>query len=246
MIWFFLATVFVVYFMVVAGYTGLESKFHMTWLILAFVATFLGVLEDQNAKGMIQIPKAFLVMGIIVGVAVLLIILAVVFRILKDGRNTAEAGAAYLIVLGAHINGIEVSRALQNRLETARQYYRSNPDVKILLSGGQGPGEDRTEAEAMQEYLLRKGIPEDCLIMEDASFSTEENIANCRKLVDLENQKLVLVTNRFHLYRSLCVCRKQGLKQVQGLPAEDHPIMIPTYYLREVLAILNYRWKKKI
>ncbi|MCQ2500897.1 MAG: YdcF family protein [Lachnospiraceae bacterium] len=246
MIWFLIATVCVVYFMAVAVYSGLESKFHLIWLGLALLATFFGVLEDQNAKRMIRIPMAGFILIYVLWIAAILLVILLVLRIVKEGRDTSGPGAEYLIVLGAHINGDVVSRALQNRLDTAVRYYRENPDTKLILSGGKGPGEDITEAQAMREYLLQKGVPEESILTEEQSFNTEENIVNCRKLAERDDKKLIIVTNRFHLSRAIRICKKQGITQVEGLPAEDDPIMIPSYYLREVLATLDYQRKKKI
>lgn len=246
MIWFMLAAVFVVYFMTVAVYTGMESRFHLIWLLLAALSTFCGVLADQTEKGMIWIPGFLLVVFLIFWIGILLLITRIVIRIVKAGKTETEPGADYMIVLGAHVNGRELSRALQNRLDAAFSYYQTSPDTICLLSGAMGPGEDITEAKAMQEYLVHRGIPEDKLLLEEESYNTEQNIANCRVMTDMDEKKVLVVTNRFHLYRALCICRKQGMKSVMGLAAEDHPIMIPTYYLREVLAILDYKRKKKI
>lgn len=246
MIWFLLAAVFVVYFVAVAGYTGLESKFHLVWLALAVLATLFGVLADQSAKGMIRIPTFFVTVLILISCIGAVVILLTVFQMIRAGRGKESPDAEYVIVLGAHVNGTTISRALQSRLDAAFLYYRGHPSVKLILSGAKGPGEDITEAEAMEQYLLHRGVPEETMIQEDASFSTEENIRNSRGLVNLDEKKVLVVTSRFHLYRALAVCRKQGMKQTAGLAAEDDPLMIPTYYLREVLAILKYRFQKKI
>lgn len=246
MIWFLLAALFVVYFTIVAVYTGIESKFHLVWLVLAVLATLFGVLADQNSKGMIHIPGFLIILFAIFWMFVLLLILRTVLQILKAGRKKPEENAEYMIVLGAHVNGTAISRALQNRLDAAFLYYLNNPNTKLILSGAKGPGEDISEAEAMQKYLMHRGVPVERLILEMNSYNTDENIGNSRKLVDLDQSSVIVVTNRFHLYRALCICRKQGMQTVQGLAAEDHPIMIPTYYLREVMAIFQYRRQKKI
>lgn len=246
MIWFLLAALFTVYFMTVAVITGMESKFHLVWLFLAAAATLFGVIDDQNTKGMILVPGPLLVAFAIFWIAVGILVFSVIFRILKAGHTNADPDAEYMIILGAHVNGEMISSALRNRLDAAFSYYGNNPDVKMILSGAKGPGEEVTEAEAMEKYLLRRGVPSENLILEKESFTTEENIANCRALADLDHKKVVVTTNRFHLYRALCLCRKQGMENVQGLAADDHPLMIPTYYLREVMAILDYRRKKKI
>lgn len=246
MIWFVLAIIFIVYFMTVAGYAGMETKFHLSWLVLAVVSTLIGVIRDQSRKGMIHIPELFTALFSVFCLIIILILVAVVLLIVRAGRPVPEPDADYLIVLGAHVNGMTISRALQNRLDSAMDYWLKYPQVKLILSGARGPGEDITEAEAMQKYLLHRGIPAENLILEAGSFSTEQNIVNSCALAELKNRKTVVVTNRFHLYRAMQLCKKQGMQKVSGLGAEDSLIMIPTYYLREVCVIISYRLQKKI
>ena len=71
------------------------------------------------------------------------------------GAMTAKApqNLDYVIVLGAHVRGTVPSRALRKRLDCAKAYAEENPDTIFFLSGGQGSGEDITEAEAMYRYL---------------------------------------------------------------------------------------------
>ena len=57
----------------------------------------------------------------------------------------------YLIILGAHVNGRVPSDSLERRIRKAEQYLKSHPMTKVIVSGGQGKGEDITEAEAMEK-----------------------------------------------------------------------------------------------
>lgn len=246
MIWFLLAALTAVYFLTVAVYTGLESRFHLVWLGLALFLTITGVISCQCSKGMIHISAILLLLFRFCGLLVLGLLFLVILRIVRNGRAVPDKGAEYVIVLGAHVNGSTISKALQKRLDAAYDYYRENPDAILILSGAQGKGEDLSEAEAMRSYLDHRGIPANRLLKEEASYNTEENIRNCRDLADLEERKTVIITNRFHLFRSMAIARKQGLKKVQGLGAGEHPLMQPTYYLREAIAVIYYRYKRKI
>ena len=51
----------------------------------------------------------------------------------------------YLIVLGAHVNGTRLSRALRFRVEKAEEYLRENPRTLAVLSGGRGVDEKISE-----------------------------------------------------------------------------------------------------
>ena len=64
---------------------------------------------------------------------------------------------------------------LARRLDAALAYLEENPKAYVVVSGGQGAGEDISEAEAMRRYLAARGIEESRILMEDKSMSTLEN-----------------------------------------------------------------------
>ena len=65
-----------------------------------------------------------------------------------------------VIVLGAGVNGETPSLTLRTRIDAAAAYLEEHPDVPVVLSGGQGPGEAITEAECMRRALVRRGVDE--------------------------------------------------------------------------------------
>ena len=88
----------------------------------------------------------------------------------------------YTIILGAGLDGAQVSTRLKKRLDEAYNALNSI-DVPIIVSGGQGPDELVTEAYAMSEYLIEKGIKRERLILEDQSTSTQENLLFSSKYI---------------------------------------------------------------
>src|SRR3954447_5666678 len=66
--------------------------------------------------------------------------------------------ADYIIILGARVKGEVPSLSLQYRIDAAASYMKSNEDTIAIASGGQGHGEDITEAEAIKRGLLEHGI----------------------------------------------------------------------------------------
>lgn len=97
----------------------------------------------------------------------------------------------YLIVLGAHVNGTRLSRALRFRVEKAEEYLRENPRTLAVLSGGRGVDEKISEAKAMADYLLAHGIERERLLLEERSVSTAENLRFSLEL-STGNKKLEL------------------------------------------------------
>jgi uncharacterized SAM-binding protein YcdF (DUF218 family) len=147
--------------------------------------------------------------------------------------------ADYIIILGARVEGEIPSLALQYRIDAAANYMKKNKETLAIASGGQGPGEDITEAEAIKRGLLKHGVDGNRIILEDKSTDTVENITFSKKLIPDHLETGLIVSNDFHLYRAKSIAKDQGLS-LQGIPAETPTIAIPKSYLREYLAITKY------
>ncbi|MGE8079432.1 YdcF family protein [Peribacillus loiseleuriae] len=154
-------------------------------------------------------------------------------------QEKAPVHADYLIVLGAKVNGNVPSLALQYRINTAAEYLTRNKSTVAIVSGGQGNGEDISEAEVMKRGLLKYGIEESRVIMEDQSTSTYENIKYSKLLIPGGAVKGFLVTNDFHIYRAEKIATSQGLN-LQGISAKTPKVVLIKSYVREYLAITKF------
>ena len=157
----------------------------------------------------------------------------------------AEPGACrYVIVLGAGINGSTPSLSLRNRLDAAYEYLTAHPDAICIVSGGQGPGEDLTEALCMFNDLTAKGIAPERIWMEDKSTSTRENIAFSLDLIEAKTgtrpTEAGILSSEYHIYRAGLVAREQNLKAT-GIPARTSWVTLRiNYFLREIVAVWYY------
>ncbi|WFA09062.1 YdcF family protein [Tissierella sp. Yu-01] len=178
----------------------------------------------------------------------LLIILFLVSFILIEGLiiingSTKTIGDVdYMIILGARLYGDVPSPALSERLKVAEEYLNNNTEIKVIVSGGQGPDEYIAEAEAMSMYLINRGIDKNRIIIEDKSTSTFENIRNSLNIIeeidDIESPSVLLVTNKFHIFRSKLLASRLGVK-AYGLPAEVPPTILIPQYIREYFAVIK-------
>ncbi|AZB42715.1 YdcF family protein [Bacillus sp. FJAT-42376] len=160
-------------------------------------------------------------------------------KIQQYAQAKPVSNADYLIVLGAKVNGDVPSLALKYRIDAAADYMANHPKTTAIVSGGRGPGENRTEADAMKEGLMKHGIAASRIILEDRSTSTVENIENSKALIPENARTGVIVTNDFHLYRSVMIASEHGLN-VSGLAAKTPPIIVFKSYTREYLALTNF------
>lgn len=157
---------------------------------------------------------------------------------LKKSRN-----ADYIVVLGSGIIGTKVPPLLAARIDRGIELLSFNPDAVLILSGGQGPGEEIAEGEAMAGYAAGKGVDKKRIIMETRSVSTEENLLFSRRLMEKEKPEVIVVTTSYHVFRALLIARKQGIRCI-GFGAKTKWYFTLNAMLREFAGYLRMTWKK--
>ncbi len=177
--------------------------------------------------------------------AALLVLGAAVFAVfeapvISNAKTDADPQSDYLIVLGAGVNGSAPSLSMVNRLEAALDYLEAYPDAVAIVSGGQGAGEDVTEAAAMHDWLVAHGMPESRIVQEDQSTSTRENLENSFAIIRSRGgdpaDGVAVVSSEYHLYRAKQMARALGAKPL-GVAAETTlPTMRANYFIREAFA----------
>ncbi len=145
------------------------------------------------------------------------------------------------VLLGCSVKGERPSTVLRERLEAAYRYLEENTEAVCVLSGGQGPGEDISEAECMYRYLTKKGIAGERLFLEDASTTTEENLKYSLEILKEQGieGEITIITSEFHEYRANKVAEKLGVKSY-STPSRTFLGFLPTFYVRELYGILYY------
>lgn len=171
--------------------------------------------------------------------------IALEIPIIKNARTDKDTAADYLIVLGAGVNGTVPSLSLTDRLTAALDYMEMHPECLAIVSGGQGPGEDVTEAEAMRRWLEARGVAAERILMEDRATSTEENVAYSMEIIRQrgnESASIAIVSSEYHLYRAKCIARAQGIAQPMGIAGRtSYPVLMLNYCIREAFAVV-YMW----
>lgn len=162
------------------------------------------------------------------------------FLYIYGKADTVTYNEDYLVVLGCGLHGTEPSEMLRLRLDKTIEYNEKNPDCTIIVTGGQGKGEDISEAEAMATYLVEKGIEADRIIRESASTSTTENFMFSTEITggQLKTKSVAFITNDFHIYRANSLAKLQGL-EINHLSAKTPLHSVIPSYLREVLALVQ-------
>jgi len=230
----------VLYYCGVVSYSGFATS--VVWIWLAAAVFFLGLWAICKVTPIqsifYKIPRAIRILaGTLLGIAILIFVAAQCCII--SGMTQGQTGSVdYVIVLGAQVRGTRVSRALKQRLDCAVSYLEMHEDTVAIVSGGQGPGEDISEADAMEEYLLDKGLSAERIQKEDRSKSTEQNIRYSRALIEDENASIGIISNDFHVFRAVHIAKAQGVETV-GIPAPSSVGMYPHFMVREAFALVK-------
>ena len=217
LIWVFTAAAVLclVYYGVIVLYAGFGTSFAVLWLLIGgfFGATAAGIHFYQKYPE--RVPLWLPVSFVTLCASGLMIVL--VTQILIFGR-IPEPSLDYVIVLGAKVKPDgSLSKTLKLRLDKALEYMKENPETMLVLSGAKGDAEPCSEADAMETYLLGQGADPDHLLKEEQSFSTVENLAYSRVMIE-KRENLLEQERKAEADRLL---RAPG--EIEGVPETGAP-----------------------
>ena len=208
------------------------------WGVAAVILIYrlLGLLAKRKPKGAKILNRVFTA-------CLCLFVLAMAVTlgfVLHASRGTADNDSPYLLVLGAGVDGSVPSLSLQERLRAALDYLDGHPDTVCIVSGGQGSGENMTEAQCMFDWLTAHGVEPERIIMEDKATSTAENLRYALALLEERGEKpqsIAMVSSEYHLFRAELMAKKAGVTAL-GVPARTGlwPLKV-NYYFREIFGV---------
>ena len=163
--------------------------------------------------------------------------------IIKNARTDKEPERDYLIVLGAAVYGDQPSLTLVRRMEGARDYLLRYPESVAIVSGGMGPGETVTEAQAMHDWLVAQGIPDERILLEPKATSTQENLAYSFEIIrargDEPDGHVAIVSSAYHLYRAKLMAEKQGVEAAGVAAPWGYFFVMLNYFIREAFGVTH-------
>ena len=226
-------------FLALSVWFGLHPYYHFVAVGLALLV--LPVLFRRRWTYWIVLV-ALLGCGAVVTILALAVFLAAEAPILHAALSSGQSDAPYVIVLGAAVYGETPSISLRHRADRAVAHLAQNPEAAAVVSGGQGEGEDISEAECMRRYLTDKGVHHSRILAEDRSTSTLENLTFSKQVIEAaggDPSRVAIVSSAYHLYRAKRMAASLGMA-ADGLASSDgYPVYMAGMYIREALAV----WK---
>lgn len=150
---------------------------------------------------------------------------------LEEAAELSDVDCA--VILGAGVRDGKPTPMLRDRLLVGIDLYKSGGVKKLIMSGDHG-STDYDEVNIMKSFAVDRGVPDEDIFMDHAGFSTYETIYRAREIFEADN--IIIVSQKYHLYRALYIAEKLGIKSV-GVSAD-----LDTYRgqtkrdLREILA----------
>lgn len=143
-----------------------------------------------------------------------------------------------IMILGCQVKWEEPGGEMLSRLNTALPLIEEHADVPVIVTGGQGRGENISEAECMKRWLVSQGVPESRIYTETQSESTAQNFAYSAPILEQLgiSDGIAVVTNDFHQYRAELYARRLGLS-TGHYSSKTRALVFPNYIIRELAAL---------
>lgn len=223
--------------LLVFGYTPMRFT-GVLLLCVAALSLVWGWLERNRRKKWGRIARRVLSLLISLGLTVFVIL---EIKVVSYGRTDWERDVSAVVILGAGVNGTVPSLSLQVRLEAALDYIQDKPDIPIVVTGSQGPGEEISEAQCMAQWLVENGVDASRILLEEQADNTEENIRYSTEILRKQGidttSNIAVVTSDYHLYRASLYWGVPWMVPVAAhMPARYWPLTV-NYYIRETFAV---------
>ena len=192
----------------------------------------------KNKRKKLRIVLIALILMSILALASILIINDYIKSSVKSKSITvADAtslDADCILVLGAGVwGGGRPSHMLEDRLLQGIELYENGTSDRLLMSGDHGRKE-YDEVNVMKGFAMDRGRPSEHIFMDHAGFSTYESIYRARDI--FKANKIIIVTQKYHMYRALYIAEKLGL-EAYGVASDPRQYVgQETRELREILA----------
>lgn len=171
-------------------------------------------MSKPTGKSVFKKILFILILFVVLGIASVFIINAHVKNSVKNRIITPEQasglkGIDCILILGAGVWGDKPTYMLQDRLDLGISLYEMGVSERLLMSGDHGR-KDYDEVNVMKNYAIDKGVLSSDVFMDHAGFSTYESLYRARDI--FEAKKIIIITQKYHLYRALYVAEKLGLE----------------------------------
>ena len=214
------------------------------------------ILDVHNECGIAAYVDIGLTNVVLIAVTYLeCILIAAIILTVKAARNIPSFNKDFILILGCQIHPDgSLTPLLKGRTDRAMEFAEMQEKAtgkKIIFvpSGGKGSDEVIAEGQAIRNYLVENGIPEERIITEDRSENTFQNMKFSLELIkdkiNVSEPKLAFSTTSYHVFRSGILAEQQGI-HAEGIGSKTKSYFYINAFVREFIATVYSEWKTHI
>ena len=116
------------------------------------------------------------------------------------------------IILGAATSGEKVSPVYRERINHGIWLFENGYVDYLILTGGVGKGNEKSDAYVAKQYAIEKGVPEQVILIEEKSKITEENLEYAKEIMDaFSMDTAIIVSDPLHMKRAMLMASDYGI-----------------------------------
>lgn len=160
----------------------------------------------------------------------------------KDEKRKADVA----IVLGAVAYEGEVSPVYQERINHGITLYKEGYVEKLIVTGGIGDGNEKSDAYYAKEYAVQMGVSAEDILTEDTSTITQENLENAKLIMEQNGyETAIIVSDPLHMKRAMLLAKDAGIEGYSSPTPTTRYQSLKTkipFVAREVFFYVGYKW----
>ena len=156
--------------------------------------------------------KLAILIPLLIVFLILLCAIITAVSIAQYGKLDEKAHCDVAIVLGAATSNGEVSPVYRERINHGIWLYENGYVDYLILTGGIGKGNEKSDGYVAKQYAIEKGVPEQVILIEEKSKITEENLEYAKEIMDAFSMgTAIIVSDPLHMKRAMLMASDYGI-----------------------------------
>ena len=158
------------------------------------------------------VKKIVVLISLLTALLIVLYTIIAAVQIVQYGKVDNKTKCDVAIVLGAATSGEEVSPVYRERINHGIWLYENGYVDYLILTGGVGEGNEKSDAYVAKQYAIEKGVPEQAILIEEQSTITEENLEYAKTIMDAHSMNTaIIVSDPLHMKRAMLMANDYGI-----------------------------------
>lgn len=158
------------------------------------------------------VKKIVVLISLLTALLIVLYTIIAAVQIVQYGKVDNKTKCDVAIVLGAATWGEEVSPVYRERINHGIWLYENGYVDYLILTGGVGEGNEKSDAFVAKQYAVENGVPEQAILIEERSTITEENLEYAKAIMDEHSlDTAIIVSDPLHMKRAMLMASDYGI-----------------------------------